>query len=128
MNSQQQQYGIEQTKEMFDAIQAIKEAVELSKKDDGKVTFPQDMVNFVAPIPRIITGFTGANQIPREMTDLDGTELDELREKFGDIVDDERWQRAFYGLAIAGDAIYEIIADGSGENPLPDNPQDEPLG
>lgn len=104
-------YGIQQTEEMFDAIVATKEAIELSKRDDGKVTLPGDLVNFVAPIPRIITGFTGANQIPRELTDLDNLELDRLRERFGDIVDDERYQRAFYGLAIAGDAIYEIIAE-----------------
>ncbi|MEL6837147.1 MAG: hypothetical protein AAFP77_29350 [Bacteroidota bacterium] len=106
-----QEYGIQQTEEMFDAVVAVKEAIQLSKKDDGKVTFPGDMVNFVAPIPRIITGFTGANQIPRELTDLDTLELDRLRDRFGDIVDDERFQRAFYGLAIAGDAIYEIISE-----------------
>lgn len=104
-------YGIQQTEEMFDAVAAMKDAVELSKKDDGKVTFPNDLPNFVAPIPRLITGFSGANMIPKELSDLDQQELERLAERFGDIVYDERWQRAFYGLAIAGDAIHEIIAD-----------------
>lgn len=109
---------------MFDAVVAIKDAVELSKKDNGKVDFPGDLPFFVAPIPKMITGFAGANNIPKELSDLDPQELTRLRDRFGDIVDDERFQRAFYGLAIAGDAIYEIISDTpqDGQLPQPEQP------
>ncbi|MEM1215582.1 MAG: S8 family serine peptidase [Bacteroidota bacterium] len=106
------QIGITQTEEAFDALLALKEAIELSKRDNDKIDFPGDLVNFVAPIPRIIKGVEGANQIPAEWTDLVPTEIDRLRDRFGDIVDDPRWQRAFFGLVTAGDAILEIIQDG----------------
>lgn len=106
---QKQTYGIKETSELFDAGIALKQAVELSKKDDGKVTFPNDLVHFVAPIPRIITGVEGVNQVPKELTDLDEQEISILEQKFGQIVYDERYLRIFRGLAIAGDAISELI-------------------
>ena len=43
------------------------------------------------------------------MGDLNQAEIEQLAEKFGDVVYDERYQRAFYGLVIAGDAIKEIV-------------------
>lgn len=105
------QYGIKETTELFDAGLALRDAIKLSKADDGKVTFPGDLVNFVAPIPRIIAGVEGANLVPRELTDLNEEELTALEAKFGQIVHDERYLRIFRGLAMAGDAIIEIIQE-----------------
>ena len=111
-----QEYGIKETVELFDAGIALKDAVTLSQADDGKVTFPQDLVNFVAPIPRIITGVEGAGQVPKELGDLDESEILILEDKFGELVRDERYQRLFRGLAIAGDAIAEIIQGEQGRS------------
>ncbi len=101
-------YGIKETTELFDAGIALKEAVELSKADDGKVTF-RDLPYFVAPIPRLITGVEGAGQVPNELGDLDETEIFELEGKFGELVHDEDYQDLFRGMAIAGAAITRIV-------------------
>lgn len=103
------QYGIKETEEMFDAVIAGKKAYELSIADDGKVTFPGDILNFIDALTKIPTAFNGANKIPKELGDLDQVEIEQLAAKFGDVVYDERYQRVFYGLAIAGDAIKEIV-------------------
>ncbi len=104
------QFGIKETEEMFDAVISVKKAYELSVADDGKVTFPGDILNFIDPLTKVPTAFNGAKAIPQELGDLDQAEIEVLADRFGDIVYDERYQRAFYGLAIAGDAIYEIVA------------------
>lgn len=108
------EYGINETEQMMSAVVALKQAVTISKADDGKITIPNDLFNFINTINPIIVGVTGADQIPKELGDLDQAEIERLRARFGDIVDDERWQRAFYGLAIAGDAISEIVKEEKG--------------
>ena len=103
------EYGINETEQMMSAAIALKQAVKISKADDGKVTFPDDLFNFINVINPLIIGITGADQIGKELADLDQDEIERLRAKFGQIVDDERYQRIFYGLAIAGDAAIELI-------------------
>lgn len=105
------QYGINETEQMMSAAVALKQAIAISKADDGKITFPEDLFNFINVINPIIIGVTGADQIGKELADLDQSEIERLRAKFGEIVDDERYQRIFYGLAIAGDAAIEIIKE-----------------
>ena len=106
---QQGQYGINETEEMMSAVIALKQAVAISKADDGKVTIPNDLFNFINTINPLIVGITGADKIGKELGDLDAEEIERLRVKFGAIVDDERYQRVFYGLAIAGDAVVELV-------------------
>lgn len=103
------QYGIKETEEMFDAVIAAKKAYETSVADNGKVDFPNDILNFIDPLTKLPTAFNGADKIPKELGDLDQTEIERLAKKFGEIVYDERYQRVFYGLTIAGDAIKEIV-------------------
>lgn len=103
------QYGIKETEEMFDAVISAKKAYETSVADNGKVDFPNDILNFIDPLTKLPTAFNGADKIPKELGDLDQTEIERLAEKFGEVVYDERYQRVFYGLTIAGDAIKEIV-------------------
>lgn len=105
------EYGIKETEELFDAAVSIKDAIALAKADDGKVNLRKDYPFFITPFPKLIVGVEGARQVPKELQDLDEQELARLRDRFGDLIDDERYQRAFYGLAIAGDAILEIVQD-----------------
>lgn len=105
------QYGINETEQMFSAVIALKQAIAISRADDGKITIPADLFNFINTINPMIVGITGADQIPKELGDLDAQEIEQLRAKFGEIVDDERYQRVFYGLAIAGDAVVELIKE-----------------
>ncbi len=103
------QYGIKETSEMFDAVISTKKAYESSVADNGKVDFPNDVLNFIDPLTKLPTAINGADKIPKELGDLNQAEIEQLAEKFGDVVYDERYQRAFYGLVIAGDAIKEIV-------------------
>ena len=49
--------------------------------------------------------------MPQELRDLDEAEIFALEDKFGELVHNERYQRVFRGLVIAGAAIAEIVAD-----------------
>lgn len=111
MSTQEEKYGIKETEDMFDLAVSIKTAVAKSKEGDGKVDIKTDFVHFITPLTIIPRAFEGAGKIPKEWGDLSETEISRLRDRFGEIVDDERWQRAFMGLAIAGDAIYEIVSE-----------------
>lgn len=111
MEFQIENYDIRETEDVFDLAVSIKEAIELSKADDGKVDIRKDFVNFIKPLTIIPRAFEGARNIPKEWGDLSDTEITRLRDRYGEIIDDERWQRAFMGLVIAGDAIYEIATD-----------------
>ncbi len=103
------EYGIKETSEMFGAVVSVKKAYETSVADNGKVDFPNDVLNFIDPLTKLPTAINGASLIPKELGDLNQTEIEELAEMFGEVVYDERYQRAFYGLVIAGDAIKEIV-------------------
>lgn len=105
-----EKFGIQQTEEMFDAAVGLVNAYKLSKQDDGKVTIPGDLLNFISPLTKVPIAIEGADQVPKELGDLSDEEILRLRSRFGEIVQDERYQRVFYGLAVAGDAIKEIVA------------------
>lgn len=111
MQNQEELYDIKETEDVFDLAVSIKEAIVLSKADDGKVDLKKDFVNFFKPLTILPRAFEGAGKIPKEWGDLSEAEIIRLRDRYGEIVDDERWQRAFVGLVIAGDAIYEIASE-----------------
>ena len=115
MQTNEEKYGIQETEDMFDLAVSIKTAVAKAKEGDGKVDIKTDFVHFINPLTIIPRAFEGANKIPKEWGDLSETEIIRLRDRFGEIIDDERWQRAFMGLVIAGDAIYEIVAQEQAE-------------
>jgi len=102
--------NIQQTVEFFDAGIALKEAIKISRQNDGKVNFPGDLLNFIGFLTALPAALDGLDEIPKELDDLDQAEIDVLTERFGEIVADERYQRVFKGLAIAGDAINEIVS------------------
>jgi hypothetical protein len=111
MRTQEEKHGIKETEDVFDLAVSIKEAIQLSKADDGKVDLRKDFTNFIRPVTILPRAFEGARNIPQEWGDLSEAEIIRLRDRYGEIVDDERWQRAFMGLVIAGDAIYEIASE-----------------
>lgn len=111
------EYGIKETKEMFAAAVGVVDAYRISRADDGKITIPQDLINFIQPLSQIPVAVDGADMIPKELGDLDDVEIMELTDDFGDLVQDERYKRVFYGLAIAGDAIKEIVNAEQPEQP-----------
>lgn len=110
MDIQAELYGTKETEDMFDLAVALKVAVDKSR-EDGRVDIKTDFVHFINPVTIIPRAFEGARNIPKEWGDLSETEIIRLRDRFGEIVDDERWQRAFMGLVIVGDAIYEIASE-----------------
>ena len=57
-----QTYGIQETEDMFDLAISIKEAVQLSKADDGKVNLRKDFANFLRPVTILPRAFEGANK------------------------------------------------------------------
>ncbi|PHN06171.1 hypothetical protein [Flavilitoribacter nigricans] len=109
--SNEEKYGIQETEDLFDLAVSLKEAVAKAKEGDGKIDIKTDFIHFFQPVTRIPRAFEGAGNIPKEWSDLSEAEIIRLHDRFGDIVNDERWQRAFIGLAIAGDAIYEIVSE-----------------
>lgn len=111
MQTQQGKYGIKETEDVFDLVASFVDAVRKSKEGDGKIDLKTDFVNFITPVTIIPRAFEGAKEIPKEWGDLDESEILRLHDRFGDVVNDERWQRAFVGLVTAGDAIYEIATE-----------------
>ena len=105
-----EKYCIHQTEEIFDAGLALINAYKISKADDGKVTIPGDLLNFIGPLTKVPVAIEGADQVPKELGDLSKAEILQLKARFGEIVNDERYQRVFFGLATAGDAIKEIVS------------------
>ncbi|MEL6670130.1 MAG: hypothetical protein AAFP08_14250, partial [Bacteroidota bacterium] len=96
--------GIKETKELFKSMVDLKDAVKLSTANDGKLDIPGDLPNFINPLFGLPTAIQGIDQIPAELRDLDQNEIAELREDFGDLVDDPRYIKLFGALLTAGDA------------------------
>ena len=109
MNDEIELYNIKETKELIRSGILLKNAVKLSKADNGKVDFPQDLVNFFPLLTSLPIGIGGADKIPNELTDLSSSEIEELELEFGELIKDDRWRRVFRGLVVAGDAIVEIV-------------------
>lgn len=103
------QYGIQETRELLTSTREIVTAIRISKEDDGKVTIPGDLANFLTPLLNLPKAVTGADQIPNELRDLDQLEINVLNEEFADIINDPRYRKIFNGLLLIGDGALEII-------------------
>jgi len=101
-------YGIKETTEFFNAGIALKEAVNVSIANDGKIDFT-DFPNFIQFLIQLPEAIKGLDQVPAELGDLNENELDALEQKFGDLVGDDRYRKLFRGLAITGGAVLEIV-------------------
>lgn len=108
MNNNQER-GIKETRELFKSAVDFVNAVRISRQDDGRVTIPGDLTNFVTPLFGLPTAVDGADQIPAELRDLDQLEIQELRDEFGSLIDDPRYVKVFHGFLLAGDGIQEIL-------------------
>ena len=102
-------FGIKETQDVFRAGIALKDAIKISRQDDGKITFPGDLINFIGFLTVLPAAFSGIENVPNELNDLDDEEIVVLSDMFGEIINDTDYQRVFFGLVIAGTAINEII-------------------
>lgn len=100
-------YGIKETKDLFSLVGATVTAVEASL-EDGKINLI-DLGNFVTALAALPAAITGIQEIPKEITDLDDDEIEQLRNEFGDVVNNPKWVRAFGAAVLFYDAIYEIV-------------------
>ena len=95
-------HGINQTKELLDAIFATTDAVVRSLKD-GKIGF-EDVAYFIPVFPKIELAIRDSVVIPKELGDLDKEEAEELKsyikEKF-DIENDVLEKRIEDALSLA---------------------------
>ena len=106
----QQEYGIQETIDLFDLGVALRTGYQASLANDGKFDLKTDYPNFIGAIGIIPRAFGGIKNVPKEWGDLDEKEIGQLRAKFGNIVDDPRFQQLFYGLVLVGDAIVDLTA------------------
>lgn len=102
-------YGIEETKDLFVAGIALKNAIKAAKENDGKIDLLTDWPQFAQVLPAMFSVVQGGDKIPAELGDLDESEIAELRELFGEIVDDPVYGKLFAGLAMAASATAELV-------------------
>ena len=72
-------YGIQQTKEAFQFVLQLFLSVRESVADDGRVTL-RDTPNFLRLAWSAPTAFGGITEVPKEFSDLDEQEKQELRD------------------------------------------------
>lgn len=100
---------IKETIELFEFAKASIDAVKAAQAD-GKIDL-QDAPLLFGPALKLPNAILGVKEIPSELSDLDDNEIMELTARFGEIVTDSRYRRAFAGLATFADAVYEIATD-----------------
>jgi len=102
-------YGIKEIKDLFKLAKAIVDAIKASKEGDGKIDLKVDWFNFMSLPPALVQAMEGAKDIPNEWRDLDEEEIKELRTEFGELVDNEAYQKVFAGLSLASSGFAEIF-------------------
>jgi len=70
-------FGIKETKEVLDAAIAVGIGVDKSISDDGKVSFIE-YTNFVGAALKIPKAISDIGQVPKELSDLDEEEAQEI--------------------------------------------------
>jgi len=109
-----EKYGIKETSEVFDAINALVVAGKEAKQNDGKI----DLNDAGLVLPALIkmpTAINGIGMVPKELGDLSEAEIEQLRDKLGDALNDPDYMRAFVGLANGFSAIQDIIEKGKAD-------------
>lgn len=103
-----EQYGIDETIDLFEAIKAFKNQLELAKADDGQVTL-SDWPLIMGMVGPLQAAIEGGDKIPQELNDLSADEIDTLTEKFGEIIENPAAMQLFQGLSLAADAIADLV-------------------
>lgn len=86
---------ITQTTEVFKTLLGFIDAIRKAKESDGKITV-SDLGYFVTPLASLPTAINGLGEVPAELADLDADEINALAEIFGDVIDEEDYQEAFF--------------------------------
>lgn len=107
-------YGIKETRELIQFAVSMVEAGRVSL-GDGEFNFPGDLVNFVDPVTKMPAAFSGITNVPNELFDLDDEEIDELRNEFGEIIDDPRWIKVIHASFLLFDSVVELVNDEKAE-------------
>jgi hypothetical protein len=100
--------GITETKEVFATLLKFVEAFRKAQENDGMINF-SDIGFFVDPIVSLPTAINGIQDIPFELEDLEEEEITELAAQFGDIVDNEEYQEAFFFLVSFLNSMKNIL-------------------
>lgn len=100
--------GITQTTEVFKTLLAFVNAVRSAKEGDGKITV-SDLGYFVTPLAGLPTAINGLSEVPAELTDLDADEIATLAEMFGDVIDEENYQEAFFHFVMFLNTLRVIL-------------------
>jgi hypothetical protein len=102
--------GITDTKEVMKFAVALVNAYRASIAD-GRVT-GGDFQFLISPIMLLVPAFDGANNIGREMADLDDAEKQELANEFSEVIKNPLYLRLFIAVVNIGDAVVEIVQEG----------------
>ena len=104
-------YGIKETREFFTLIDEVIGGIEKAKAGDGKVDFPNDLVHFFNVPVSLFTAIVGADQVPKELADLDDAEVLQLTTDFGNIIDNGNFRNMFFHLVSFAQAVKAEVQD-----------------
>ena len=105
-------YGIEETIDVFDAVDKSIQLYKAVYGDDKKINaddVPDLISNGPAWAIATMKAIQGGDKIPYELSDLNEEEKQVLYARFGEKVNDPRYQKVFKGLLEVSDGIIEIV-------------------
>lgn len=79
-------FGIEETLEVLDAGISLGNAVDTALADDGKVTWTEYGL-FLPVITKLPKAISGIADVPKELTDLDESEQEQVKQFIADKLD-----------------------------------------
>ncbi len=102
-------YGIQETKDVFKAVQAGL-ATYQSLTADGSFAGGDYILFLTAVGPALYTAVHGADKIPAELSDLTDNEIQELRDEgYGPLLDNANVIKIIFGLSVAADGLIDEI-------------------
>lgn len=111
---------ITQTAELAAFLVALSQSYKGATGDDGKLSLVESAA-FVKLAPQAITAIKGASEIPAELRDADGSEVDELLKIIAGgldgALDSKRKRRIAERALIATHALADLAAEIAGNNP-----------
>ena len=105
-------YGIKETLEVFEATDQLVELYDAVIGDDGNVNakdIPALLTKGPSAANAVLTAVQGGDLIPKELTNLNEQEKEQIMLAFGDKVHDVRYQKVFRGIVQIADGLTEII-------------------
>ena len=112
MNQETKKYGIGEIIEVFDAADELVGLYDAVIGDDKKVNLkdiPALLTKGPSAAKAVLAAVQGGELIPKQLTDLDEEEKQELYAKFGEKIHDIRYQKVFQGIVQIADGLTEII-------------------